>query len=218
MSRRQLPYRHAATLPTWRLSVDADNAAALPPAQVDESSLHVHIKAPRRGPWHAPPLRLTSTAPFGLFRTWTWLTLDVSTLVYPRLAGDLAIPESPGADGGTENMVSSQDELAWLRDFRDGDSPRQVAWKAYARGAPLLVREYRGYALASRDLDFAALRDQDTEARLSQLARWCVEAANRSERWTLRLPDSLPLTGAGAGHLEQCLQKLALHGRRDTSA
>jgi uncharacterized protein (DUF58 family) len=193
------------------LSVD-DGADAPPPAPPAGDTLQVFIKAQRRGPWHAPPLRLASTAPFGLFRTWTWLTPDVSTLVYPRLAGNLPIPESPGADGGTANVVSSQDELAWLRDFRDGDSPRQVAWKAYARGAPLLVREYRGYAMASRDFDFTALRDKDVEARLSQLARWCVDAANRGEHWTLRLPGSAPLTGTGSGHLEQCLRNLAMHG------
>ena len=188
------------------------SAATLQPVPPDADSLQVLIEARRRGPWHAPPLRLASTAPFGPFRTWTWLTPDISTLVYPRPAGDLAIPESPGADGGTANLVASQDELAWLREFRDGDSPRQVAWKAYARGAPLLVREYRSCAMASRDFDFSALREQDVEARLSQLTRWCVDAANRGEHWTLRLPDSPPLTGTGSGHLEQCLRRLALHG------
>jgi uncharacterized protein (DUF58 family) len=196
------------------LSIDGESTAITAAAQPDGSGVHAEVRARRRGPWHAPPLRLTSTAPFGLFRTWTWLTLDVSTLVYPRLAGNLPLPESPGADGGTANMVTSQDELAWLRDFREGDSPRQVAWKAYARGAPLLVREYRGYAMASRDFDFAGLRDPDVEARLSQLARWCVDAAARGEHWTLRIPGSAPLTGAGAAHLEQSLQSLALHGMR----
>jgi uncharacterized protein (DUF58 family) len=194
------------------LSANSDHLAAPVPSQSAADGLRVYIEAKRRGPWQAPPLRLTTTAPFGLFRTWTWLQLDVSTLVYPRLAGSLAIPESPGAEGGTANMVSSQDELAWLRDFRDGDSPRQVAWKAYARGAPLLVREYRGHASASRDFDFSALRDPDVEVRLSQLARWSVDAASRGEHWTLRLPDSPPLTGTGTAHLEQCLQKLSLHG------
>jgi uncharacterized protein (DUF58 family) len=150
-------------------------------------------------------------APFGLFRTWTWLRLDVATLVYPRLAGDLPVPESPGEEAGSGYLTAGQDELAWLRDFRDGDSPRQVAWKAYARGAPLLVREYRGHAAASRTLDFAALPGLHVEARLSQLARWCVDAAARGEFWTLRMPGHA-LAGAGPDHLELCLQALALHG------
>ena len=191
-------------------------ADASPPAAVPDNSsgdaLQVHIIARRRGRWHAPLLRLTSTAPFGMFRTWTWLRLELATLVYPQLAGNLPVPETPGERSGTGYMTAGQDELAWLRDFRDGDSPRQVAWKAYARGAPLLVREYRGHAAASRDLDFSALAGLDVEARLSQLARWCVEAAARGERWTLRMPACPSLAGAGPDHLEQCLQQLALYG------
>jgi uncharacterized protein (DUF58 family) len=194
------------------LSCEGSHHAPETPSTRLDDELQVHVAAKRRGLWQSPPLELSSTAPFGLFRTWTWLKLDISTLVYPRPAGDLPIPESAGGDGGSTNMAHTQDELAWLRDFRDGDSPRQVAWKAYARGAPLLVREYRGYATASRDFDFASLRSTDVESRLSQLTRWCVDAAAHGEQWTLRLPDALPMSGAGPEHLEDCLQKLALHG------
>jgi uncharacterized protein (DUF58 family) len=193
------------------LSCD-DQTSGETPAASAEPSLQLSLDAPRRGVWRAPVLQLASAAPFGLFRTWTWLAMDVRTLVYPRLAGGLPVPVAPGEDSGSGLVVNSQDELAWLRDFRDGDSPRQVAWKAYARGAPLLVREYRGHAAANRDFDFSALPDMDTEARLSQLARWCVDAAARGERWTLRLPASAPVSGAGTDHLAQCLQQLALHG------
>jgi uncharacterized protein (DUF58 family) len=197
------------------LSTDGDTAATS--ASAPDDLLRLQVAAHRRGRWRAPPLRLTSTAPFGLFRTWTWLSPDLSTLVYPRPAGILPMPGAPGDEGGTGSLSSDQEELAWLRDFRAGDSPRQVAWKAYARGAPLLVREYRGHAMASRDFDFAALQDPDTEARLSQLARWCIDAASHGEAWTLRLPGSVPLAGQGAEHLDLCLRKLALHGFPDTA-
>jgi uncharacterized protein (DUF58 family) len=197
-----------------------DQAPSSPDHRSDtaDSTLQLSLLAERRGPWRAPVLQLASTAPFGLFRSWTWLTLDVRTLIYPQLAGPLPVPVSPGEDAGSGLMVNSQDELAWLRDFREGDSPRQVAWKAYARGAPLLVREYRGHAAANRDFDFSALQGMDTEVRLSQLARWCVDAAARGERWTLRLPETSPLSGAGADHLTQCLQQLALHGIQGDAA
>lgn len=198
---------------TTDLELSSDHAVAAVDAPASSADvLHVRIPAKRRGTWRAPPLQLASTAPFGLFRTWTWLALDITTLVYPKPVGSLAAPDSAGDEGGTSNMVNSQDELAWLRDFREGDSPRQVAWKAYARGAPLLVREYRGYATARRDFDFSQLRAPDTEERLSQLARWCVDAAARGEHWTLRLPLVAPITGMGPAHLVNCLQQLALHG------
>ncbi|HUG73824.1 MAG TPA: DUF58 domain-containing protein [Steroidobacteraceae bacterium] len=204
------------------LTLQADGAGvagATPPFRAGDDTrqaqLHLDLPAPRRGRWRAPVLLLSSTAPFGLFRTWTWLTLDVSTLVYPRAAGGRPAPETPGDNSGGLSLPHGQDELAWLRDFRDGDSPRQVAWKAYARGRPLLVREYHGEGAQRREFDFDALTGLDVEARLSQLTRWILDAHARGESWTLSLPGAPPLAGAGPEHLSQCLGRLALFGHRE---
>jgi uncharacterized protein (DUF58 family) len=87
-----------------------------------------------------------------------------------------------------------------------------VAWKAYARGAALLVREYQGHSAALREFDFEAVPHADTETRLSQLSRWIVDAAADNQRWTLRLPGTGALTGAGPEHRRQCLTQLAIFG------
>ncbi len=174
--------------------------------------LELRVPTERRGRARLPVLRVTSTAPFGLFRTWAWVNLDTSVIVYPRARGALAVPEAPGHDTGSSQVEHGQDELAWLRDFRDGDSPRQIAWKAYARGAPLLVREYRGAAARRREFDFDALAGLDVETRLSQLTRWVVDANARDESWVLRLPGSEPLEGSGIEHRDLCLARLAVHG------
>jgi uncharacterized protein (DUF58 family) len=173
-------------------------------------ALELQLPAPKRGRWRAPALRLETTAPFGLFRTWTWLQLDVHTLVYPAPHGNLPEPESPGGDIGGSRTNAGQDELSWLRAFREGDSPRQVAWKAYARGAPLLVREYQGCVAAIREFSFDALPGLATEARLAQLCRWVVDAAARNEAWTLVLPGSGPVHGVGGTHRQESLSRLAL--------
>src|SRR5690606_6305043 len=162
-----------------------------------KAELLLELPAPRRGHWRAPALRLCSTAPFGLFRAWTWLTLDAGTLVYPAIAGSLPVPESRGVESGSLRHVHGLDELAWLRDFREGDSPRQVAWKAYARGQPLLVREYSGEGSRRHEFDFDALHGLDTEARLCQLTRWVVDASAQGSAWVLRLPGAPPMAGNG---------------------
>jgi len=190
----------------------APAAAAMPSAQATAGRLELQQRMPRRGRQPLPVMRIASTAPYGLFRTWTWVDVDATLLVYPRAAGDRPVPEAPGYDTGTAQTGHGQDELAWLRDFRPGDSPRQIAWKAYARGAPLLVREYRGAAARRRDFDFAALTGLDTEARLSQLTRWIVEAAAHGDSWVLRLPGCAALEGSGVEHRDRCLARLALHG------
>ncbi len=203
------------------LTLDLDgNPPALHGEQLLASEGSVHLAQPvlRRGRIRLPVIRISSTAPFGLFRTWTWVNLDASVLVYPKPAGNLRVPEAPGHDTGSAQIEHGQDELAWLRDFREGDSPRQIAWKAYARGAPLLVREYRGAAARRREFDFDALAGLDTEARLSQLTRWIVDAAARGESWVLRLPGSDPMEGIGNEHRDDCLARLALYGTRDGRA
>jgi len=192
----------AAPTPGWR----ADTTDT---ADSRGDAVTLMFRAARRGPWRAPVLRLSTVAPYGLFRTWTWLALDVQTLVYPKPEGDLPLPELPGAGNGSRHVAGSLDELAALRPFREGDSPRQVAWKAYARGAPLLVREYQGQSAARREFDFDTLPIQGTESRLSQLARWILDAAAQDQRWTLRLPGRAALTGAGPDHRCACLAGLA---------
>jgi len=176
-------------------------------------SISLTLPATRRGRWHAPALHLSSVAPFGLFRTWTWLSIEISSLVYPAPAGTRPMPESPEQESGSIRLHQGLDELAWLRDFREGDSPRQVAWKAYARGQPLLVREYHGAGAQRREFDFEMLTGMDVESRLSQLTRWMLEAAARGEGWVLRLPGAAPLAGEGRDHLTRCLERLALHGQ-----
>jgi uncharacterized protein (DUF58 family) len=176
----------------------------------DRLTVTLGFKTATRGTWHAPVLQMSTTTPYGLFRTWTWLSLQADTLVYPQPQGDHPLPELPGPETGSRKLAGSLDELAALRPFREGDSPRQVAWKAYARGAPLLVREYQGHAAATREFDFDGLPHRDTELRLCQLSRWIVDAAAQNQRWTLRLPGASAATGAGPEHRRLCLARLAL--------
>ena len=74
-----------------------------------------------------------------------------------RRGARAVVRRSQGTESGSLRHVHGLDELAWLRDFREGDSPRQVAWKAYARGQPLLVREYSGEGSRRHEFDFDAL-------------------------------------------------------------
>lgn len=175
--------------------------------------LELPLAPARRGIVRIDRLRLTSSHPFGLFRAWTWVHLPLEILVYPRPAGSLPRPITSGHHPGESSRGSSGlDEWLGLRPFRDGDSPRQVDWKAYAREAPLLVKEY---SPAGSDLclfDFAQLRIPDVEARLSQLARWVVDAEAGGERYGLLLPGATLAPNRGPEHRHRCLAALALYG------
>jgi len=173
-------------------------------------ALGLRFEVRQRGRWKAPVLSLESRAPFGLFRAWTWLRLDAAALVYPKPQGDAPLPESDDPLGTHHRQAGSLDELAGLRAFREGDSPRQVAWKAYARGAPLLVREYLGQSSSSSVFDYTTVPIRGAEARLSQLARWVLDSSAGNLSWTLRLPGAAEMAGSGAAHRRRCLEALAL--------
>jgi len=166
-----------------------------------------------RGRLRLGRVRLSTAHPFGLFRAWTWLHTPTEAWVYPRPQGRLPMPAHSERDTGRRAyLVPGADEWSGLRPFRDGDSPRAVDWKAYAREAPLLVREYSRSGSELRLFDFARLRSADLEARLSQLARWVVDAEAHGERYGLLVPGLQIEPDRGPEHRHRCLAALAAYG------
>jgi uncharacterized protein (DUF58 family) len=175
--------------------------------------LELPLPAPRRGVVRIGRVRLSTAHPFGLFRAWTWVHMEVAMLVYPHPHGRLPMPTVSARTAGTRaHAGAGADEWVGLRPFRDGDSPRQVDWKAYAREAPLLVKEYVQGASELRIFEFAQLQSVDEEARLSQLARWVVDAEAHGERYGVILPHARLSPDRGPEHRHRCLAALALFG------
>ena len=180
--------------------------------------LALAVPTARRGMLRIERLRIATTHPFGLFRAWSWVHTPIELTVYPRPSGVRAMPLQGGPAGGRAGAGGSEeDEWLGLRGFREGDSPRQVAWKAYARGAPLLVKEYVASGSQLRIFDFAELTGLDTEARLAQLARWVVDAEARGEPYGVALPQVRLEPDHGPQHRHACLAALARFGSTPAS-
>jgi uncharacterized protein (DUF58 family) len=178
-------------------------------------SAHTDVVLPlsKRGVLRIDRLHVSTSYPYNLFRAWAWVHLPVEVVVYPRAHGPLPMPMDSGQKSGPRTLaIAGSDEWRGLRPFRDGDSPRQVAWKAYARGAPLLVKEYSALGAELRLFDFSKLQSLDIETRLEQLARWVVEAESRGERYGLTLPGYQFEPDSGPQHRHECLAALALYG------
>jgi len=168
----------------------------------------------RRGRHRIGRLELASTAPFGLFRSWTWLHLPGEIIVYPRPAGARPLP--PAAAGRASLQVASiasgEDEWASLRAYQSGDSPRSIAWKTVARGGPFMVGQYAGAAGSDYRLSLAGLEALGLEAGLSQLCLWVETCSRMGATCALDLPGTHVPPGRGADHRTILLRALALHG------
>jgi uncharacterized protein (DUF58 family) len=210
-----LTFENASAAVRFRVAAgvgDDPTVAADIPAH-GRGRIELSVTAPKRGIVQLDRIHLITTHPFGLFRTWTWVHAHIEMLVYPHPQGSIPMPTHHGTKAGVRSVASiGSDEWLGLRPFRDGDSPRQVDWKAYAREAPLLVKEYSASGAEMRVFDFSALPHLAVEDRLEQVARWVVDAESGGERYGLTLPGSYIKPDRGPEHRHRCLAALAMYG------
>jgi len=178
------------------------------------ATVTLRTSALRRG-WQLPDrVKLETTFPLGLIRAWSYIEPDWRCLVYPapeRNPPPIATSAS-GTDGSTQRSGGA-DDFAGLRGHQPADSPRHIAWKSVARGAPLVTKQFEGGGIATLWLDWDLLpRTLDTEARLSRLTAYALQADERGLSFGLKLPNRIIPPASGPAHAEACLMALALHG------
>ncbi len=149
--------------------------------------------------------------PFELFRSWAWLHMDINGLVYPAPAEDAPQPPpTMAAHGHRQHDARGEEDFAGLRRYHEGDSPRHVAWKAYARSGQLLSKLFAGADTSSQWFDFSEIQGHNVEERLSILTRWIVDSDRTLEDYGLRIPGEEFPPSHGEAHRRQCLESLAL--------
>jgi uncharacterized protein (DUF58 family) len=164
-----------------------------------------------RGWIRLPRFGIRTLFPFELFRAWAWLHMDLQGLVYPRPADPAPVPPpTETAHGHRQHDSRGEEDFAGLRKFQTGDSPRQVAWKAFARSGELLSKQFSGADTSSQWFDLNQVDADDIEKRLSILARWITDAERTHADYGLRLPREQISPANGAAHRHRCLEALAL--------
>ncbi len=181
------------------LSLDDGNGGAV-------LSLPTH----RRG-WLQPGrLRISTSRPLGLARAWSWVWPAAPLLVYPAPEADgPALPLGSG-ETAQARLHAAGEDVHHLRDWRQGDARRAIAWKPSARRDALVVREFERPQGADVVLDWQQLTGLGHEDRIRRLARWVDEAERDGVRYRLQLPQEAVGPGRGAAHRHDCLRALAL--------
>ncbi len=171
------------------------------------------VSTSARGYVRLPRFGIRTLFPFELFRAWAWLHMDLAGLIYPKPADDA--PQPPPtlvAHGHRQHDARGEEDFAGLRKYHQGDSPRHVAWKAYARSGQLLSKQFAGADTSSQWFEFDEIADTDVETRLSILTRWIIDTDRTGEDYGLRLPQDSFEPAHGETHRRACLEALALFG------
>jgi uncharacterized protein (DUF58 family) len=178
----------------------------------DQEGVTLSVATERRGLHRLTQVEIQTRHPMGLFRAWCLAASEAACLVYPRPApaapppiqdlGDARRPASGDSAGA--------DDYLGPREYRHGDSPRHLDWKARARERGLVVKHFGGDQGLDVWIDWQAMQGSDREGRISLLTRQVLDAAQSDCRFGMRLPGIQVPLGRGDAHLQRCLTELAL--------
>lgn len=194
------------------LQIFADGARSrINDLEAGESRIfYLEIPAGQRGRLKLDRFGVRTLFPFELFRAWAWLHMDISAIVYPRPAEQAPLPpQTRTSQGHRQHDARGEEDFAGLRTYHEGDSPRHVAWKAYARTGELLSKQFAGADTSSQWFEYEQLCALDVESRLSVLTRWIVDADRTRRDYGLRVPGEEFSPAHGERHRHKCLESLA---------
>jgi uncharacterized protein (DUF58 family) len=177
------------------------------------TTARIAFTVPRRGRFVLSRITLLSVFPLGLFRVQHNVPVNKVYIVYPKPFGSRQWPEPEihEADDSSEGFYNrGGDDFVGVRPYRPGEPMYHIDWKAYARGRPLSVKEFTGGGSTQLWFDWDQLASMGTEERLSQLARWVLEAEQDGKEFGLRIPGSEIKLDTSPGHTTRCLEALAV--------
>ncbi|OYW72875.1 MAG: hypothetical protein B7Z37_23585 [Verrucomicrobia bacterium 12-59-8] len=184
----------------------------------------VELPPPVRHAGGALQLLVRSVYPLGLFAAECVVETSWVRRVHPKAEGDLPLPAPDTSRQGDAVAVSSYhqhagggDDFAGLREWRAGDSPRHIDWRAAARGGPLMVKLWSSGVQGAVVLDWNALT-LDEPARAAQLARWMEICESEGRPYELRMPGCIIRAGHGPAHQRRCLDALSTQSGTDSGS
>jgi uncharacterized protein (DUF58 family) len=169
-------------------------------------SVRLEIQCPRRGVYPLQRIKVQSQGYYGLFSAWKWIFTNAKLIVYPKPEGQQPLP---AADEGERFRYLTGEDFVGHRLYQPGASLKQVDWKAYARGQPLLLKEFGSRGDGALHLRYQDVLVKETEARLRQLSSWIFACASQNRPYSLELPNVTLPEGSGPEQLRAALFQLA---------
>jgi uncharacterized protein (DUF58 family) len=174
----------------------------------------------RRGELRFEAVSIGRAEPLGLMRSLRRLQLRESLIVMPRThpVSPLHLPGSRRLQPGGvafAGRIGDAEEFMTLRDYRSGDTPRRIHWKAWARTGRLVIKEYQDEFFVRHALLLDTFPSGDTapfEAAVSLAASLVMTPRSNESLLDLMFVEKRAYTmtqGRGIGAATQLLRVLA---------
>ncbi|MDP5007686.1 MAG: DUF58 domain-containing protein, partial [Glaciimonas sp.] len=204
----------------WLTFTTADTAHeehAIDIAAATSASVILSTHTSERGWLPAPRVRLQTRFPLGLLRAWSYWQPDAKVLVYPQPESLTSAPPLPISiqENNTGNLLTGHEDFSGVRAYQAGDSLKHLAWRQMAKlnaheETTLLSKNFDGGGASALVISFSDLPYMmDTEAKLSRMTRWILDAEMRGLPYTFQLGEIEYPAAIGAAHQRACLQALA---------
>jgi len=170
----------------------------------------------QRGTVPLDTLVLATAFPFGLFRKERDLSLPGELVIWPstqRPVRALTLAGDRSREQGSRASLRAvhRGDYRSMREYRPGDDPRDVHWKAAARSGSLMVREYEGEDAAGIwiCLDAAAPPGEEAERAVEIAASISARTLREGREVGFATQGRIHPPGKGEAHLEGILDTLA---------
>jgi uncharacterized protein (DUF58 family) len=186
-----------------------------------EAVVRVTCHPVRRGIIEFQGVTLGQAEPLGLMRRLARIALAENLLVLPR-TWRVAPPTLPGTRrlqaGGVAfaGRVGDAEEFVGLREYRPGDTPRRIHWKAWARTGKPVIKEYQDEFFVRHALildTFTGDDDRGFETAVSIAASHVISPRSGEALLDLMFVERQAYTltlGRGVGSVDQLLRVLAI--------
>jgi hypothetical protein len=225
---RANPFDRAMGYPRWRRLLRGNRWAERPQARV-LGSVEAHgtvrqrlqLTPLRRGYLRLPGLLLSRAEPLGLCRASWLLPAEGALLVLPAryAVAPLQLPGRRQYQPGGMTLASSvgdSREFIGLREYRSGDSPRNIHWPSWARSGKPQVKEYQDEFFTRHALLLDSFTSESPdprfEAAVSIAASLCESMQQGDSLLDLMFVGAEPYcftAGRGLAGTEQFLEILA---------
>jgi uncharacterized protein (DUF58 family) len=178
----------------------------------DTQVVTAFLPSQKRGRYRMERIAVRSAYPFGLFWAVRRAPVEMTYFVYPEPRGSSELPEmlATGTEGPPHR---AGDDFSGVRAYSPGESLRHIDWKAFARGRPLMVKQFTGGLGRELWLESRLLPGLSLDDRLSQLTLWALEAEEGDVPYGLSVGDVHLPPAVGGEHQRRVLEALAVGGR-----